>query len=196
MLGFLWLPLFRWLYRSPEEHPRLSAAERDDILANRASGRGAGKPPASRPLGYRALLSLPQTWGIVIGKALTDPVWFFITDWLAIYLVSRGILARGQPAGFLGAVPRRGSRKLSPEAGSRVRSSRAAGAWAPHASVVIVVGTLGMLMLIPAIYTTRLVLHRRVLRGRDVCIRGAVDDDPESAGGYLSDGAPSRRSAA
>jgi len=26
----------------------------------------------------------------VIGKALTDPVWFFITDWFAIYLVSRG----------------------------------------------------------------------------------------------------------
>ena len=37
-----------------------------------------------------ALLSLPQTWAIIIGKTLTDPVWFFITDWFAIYLVSRG----------------------------------------------------------------------------------------------------------
>ena len=26
----------------------------------------------------------------MLGKALTDPVWFFITDWFAIYLVSKG----------------------------------------------------------------------------------------------------------
>jgi ACS family hexuronate transporter-like MFS transporter len=36
------------------------------------------------------LLKIPQTWGIVAAKSLTDPVWFFITDWFAIYLVSRG----------------------------------------------------------------------------------------------------------
>jgi ACS family hexuronate transporter-like MFS transporter len=36
------------------------------------------------------LLRLPQTWGVIIAKALTDPVWFFITDWFAIFLVSRG----------------------------------------------------------------------------------------------------------
>ena len=41
-------------------------------------------------LSYRTLLALPQTWGIIIGKTLTDPVWFFITDWFAIYLVSKG----------------------------------------------------------------------------------------------------------
>jgi ACS family hexuronate transporter-like MFS transporter len=47
-------------------------------------------------LSYAALLRLPQTWGIIGGKALTDPVWFFITDWFAIYLVSRGFsLERG-----------------------------------------------------------------------------------------------------
>jgi ACS family hexuronate transporter-like MFS transporter len=27
---------------------------------------------------------------VIISKALTDPVWFFITDWFAIYLVSKG----------------------------------------------------------------------------------------------------------
>jgi ACS family hexuronate transporter-like MFS transporter len=36
------------------------------------------------------LLRLPQTWGVIIAKTLTDPVWFFITDWFAIFLVSRG----------------------------------------------------------------------------------------------------------
>lgn len=88
-LGFLWLVLFRWLYRSPEEHPRLSAAEREHILADRRAEAGPSAAQQTR-LSYRTLLSLRQTWGIILSKSLTDPVWFFITDWLAIYLVSRG----------------------------------------------------------------------------------------------------------
>ena len=39
VLGFGWLLLFRWLYRSPEEHPRLSPQEREYILAERADAR-------------------------------------------------------------------------------------------------------------------------------------------------------------
>ena len=54
----------------------------------RPSAGWAKLAPPSLP--YRTILGLPQTWGIVLGKALTDPVWFFITDWFAIYLVSRG----------------------------------------------------------------------------------------------------------
>jgi ACS family hexuronate transporter-like MFS transporter len=87
-LGFLWLIAWRLLYRSPEEHPRISTEERRYILQGRGSGdlvRDSGVRYS-----YRRLLSLPQTWGIIIGKTLTDPVWFFITDWFAIYLVSKG----------------------------------------------------------------------------------------------------------
>ena len=86
-LGFLWLLLFRSIYYPPENHPRISEAERAYILADRAEAAAAD---ASQSPGYVALLRLPQTWGIVLGKALTDPVWFFITDWFAIYLASRG----------------------------------------------------------------------------------------------------------
>jgi MFS transporter, ACS family, aldohexuronate transporter len=156
ILGLLWIPLFRAIYRSPEEHPRLSAAERDDILSNRASGRALGADASSAPpLGYRALLSMPQTWGIVLGKALTDPVWFFITDWFAIFLVSRGfkledsLLAFWVP--FLAA-------DLGNFAGGGVSSALIARGWRVDAArkLVIVAGALGMLFLIPAIYTTSL----------------------------------------
>src|SRR5207244_2745006 len=83
--------VFRRRYRTPEEHPRLSPDERQDILSNRASGSTGAPDDGRRPAAsYRTLLSLPHTWGIMIGKGLTDPVWFFITDWFAIYLVSRG----------------------------------------------------------------------------------------------------------
>ena len=92
-LGFLWLLLFRSLYHSPETHPRITASERAYILSDREDSDAPNDTPSAS---YRDLLKLPQTWGIVLGKMLTDPVWFFITDWFAIYLVSRGFsLERG-----------------------------------------------------------------------------------------------------
>jgi ACS family hexuronate transporter-like MFS transporter len=95
-LGFAWLFVFRRVYRLPEEHPRISAEELALILDDRSDGTpeaeltGAAQMATQPPATYRELLSLPQTWGIIIGKMLTDPIWFFITDWFAIYIVSRG----------------------------------------------------------------------------------------------------------
>jgi ACS family hexuronate transporter-like MFS transporter len=150
LLGLLWIPLFRWLYRSPEDHPRLSAEERQDILANRATAS-----PETSPHSYRTLLSLPQTWGIVIGKALTDPVWFFITDWFAIDLVSRGFRLEDSLLAFW--VPFMAA-DLGNFAGGGLSSLLIARGWRVGAArkTVIVLGTLGMLFLIPAIYTASL----------------------------------------
>jgi MFS transporter, ACS family, aldohexuronate transporter len=156
ILGFLWIPLFRWLYRTPEEHPRLPEDERRDILANRGAGPAAGADTARVPtLSYRTLLALPQTWGIIVGKALTDPVWFFITDWFAIFLVSRGFaLADSLLAFWVPFV----AADLGNFAGGGLSSALIARGWKVGAArkFVIVAGTLGMLFLIPAIYTTSL----------------------------------------
>lgn len=86
-LGLLWIPLFRSIYRKPEEHPRLSAEERALILAGRAP---EPRPGETARLPYATLLRMPQTWGVILSKTLTDPVWFMITDWLAILLVAKG----------------------------------------------------------------------------------------------------------
>ena len=64
------------------------------------SERDSGSADPGQRLSYHTILRLPQTWGIVIGKALTDPVWFFITDWFAIYLVSRGFKLEESLVGF------------------------------------------------------------------------------------------------
>src|SRR4029453_6627308 len=88
-----WLLLFRSLYHPPETHPRITATEREYILSDRED---RDTPSDIHSPSYGELLKLPQTWGILLGKMLTDPVWFFITDWFAIYLVSRGFsLERG-----------------------------------------------------------------------------------------------------
>jgi ACS family hexuronate transporter-like MFS transporter len=103
-LGFFWAwAWYRW-YHPPETHPNLGAEERALICDGRQkeavveaqamtdTGSGQGS--------WRSLLRLPQTWGIIFGRALTDPVWFFITDWFAIYLVAKGYKLEETLLGF------------------------------------------------------------------------------------------------
>jgi ACS family hexuronate transporter-like MFS transporter len=56
-----------------------------------AAQQEEGAPKAGRQLRWVDLLKLPQTWGTIIAKTFTDPVWFFVTDWFPIYLVAKGI---------------------------------------------------------------------------------------------------------
>ena len=87
LLGLLWLAAWRWLYYTPQEHPRIGDAERGMILADTQENdmRGQVRPR------WRDLLKLPQTWGTIIARTFTDPVFFFIADWFPIYLVAKGI---------------------------------------------------------------------------------------------------------
>jgi ACS family hexuronate transporter-like MFS transporter len=87
LLGFLWLVVWRWLYHLPQDHPRISPSERQMILADHQQDTLS----AVRPPRLIDLLKLPQTWGTIIAKSFTDPVWFFIADWFPIYLVAKGI---------------------------------------------------------------------------------------------------------
>lgn len=88
LLGLVWLFVWRKSYRRPEEHPRLGAEEREMILADSSDdGRFIDRP---RP-GWFELLKLPQTWGVIVARTFTDPVWYFIADWFPIYLVAKGI---------------------------------------------------------------------------------------------------------
>ena len=95
VLGFLWLIVWRWLYHPPEAHPRVSQAELQMIAADKIDL--ARSQPAGHELHWRDLLKLPQTWGTIVAKTFTDPVWFFITEWFPIYLVAKGIDLRNGP---------------------------------------------------------------------------------------------------
>jgi ACS family hexuronate transporter-like MFS transporter len=91
--GFLWVAAWALVYRLPAEHPRLAADERALI----AEGR---EPPGGRPPRLRALLRLKETWGCVAARALTDPVTYFLTFWVPLYLQQQ----RGFSLADLGAM--------------------------------------------------------------------------------------------
>ncbi len=93
--GIVWLIVWLRYYRTPEEHPKVSAEELQYIRDNRASPAQAG-PPAR----WRDLIRYRQTWGIVLGRFLLDPFWFFIAEWFALYLSSKGFRLEASVLGF------------------------------------------------------------------------------------------------
>jgi ACS family hexuronate transporter-like MFS transporter len=80
LLGFFWLIAWLYFYHPLAEHPRVSEAERAYIRA--------GQPvPASQPSpSLRQLLSLRQTWGILLARLLVDPIWWLYLLWMPTYL--------------------------------------------------------------------------------------------------------------
>jgi ACS family hexuronate transporter-like MFS transporter len=164
-LGFLWLIAWRWLYYPPEEHSRISRAELAMIVDDKreADKREADKREADAPQAgktaprWRDLLRLPQTWGAIIAKAFTDPVFFFITEWFPIYLVAKGIeLKSGLIAVWIPFVAADvGSFFAGWLSGNLIRRGWSLGA---ARKAPIVYGGIGMTLLILTIFTTNLYL--------------------------------------
>jgi ACS family hexuronate transporter-like MFS transporter len=80
-LGFIWLAFWLAIYRSPESHQQLSAAELSHIRSDPSE--------STRPVAWRGLLGHRQTWAFVLGKFLTDPIWWFYLYWLPKFLDAR-----------------------------------------------------------------------------------------------------------
>jgi len=150
VLGFIWLIAWRWLYYPPEEHARITSAELDMIAADKQEleVRTTGVRPK-----WRDLLRFPQTWSTIIAKTFTDPIFFFITEWFPIYLVSKGIaLKSGLIAIWIPFVAAdAGSLFGGWLSGHLVRRGFSLG-WARK--VPVIYGGLGMTLLIPTIFTT------------------------------------------
>lgn len=152
MLGFLWLLIWRRVYYLPADHPRISLAERHMIMADT---EGLTETAPDSGLRWRHLLKLPQTWGTVIAKAFTDPVWFFITDWFPIYLVAKGIsLKSGLIAVWIPFI----AADLGNFFGGLASGYLIKRGWSLGAArkAIVVFGGIGVLLLIPTIFTVNL----------------------------------------
>jgi len=152
LLGFVWLIVWRRFYFLPQDHPRITPDEREMILAeNVASAEAPGTP---RPR-WGDLLKLPQTWGTIISKALTDPVWFFVTDWFPIYLVAKGIPLR---SGLIAIWVPFIAADLGNFFGGAASGFLIRRGWSLGAArkAVVVFGGFGVMLLIPTIFTVNL----------------------------------------
>jgi ACS family hexuronate transporter-like MFS transporter len=153
LLGFLWLIAWRRMYYPPREHPSISDSERQMILADRSETEALGKPLRR----WRDLLKLPQTWGVIVSKGLTDPVWFFVTDWFPIYLIAKGIsLQNGLIAVWIPFL----AADLGNFFGGGVSGYLIRRGWSLGTArkALVVFGGFGVMLLIPTIFTVKLYL--------------------------------------
>jgi len=81
-LGFIWMLFWLLLYDKPERHKRVSKAELEYILSDPPD-------PPSEKVPWLKLLRYPQTWAFVVGKFMTDPIWWFYLYWLPKFLSQR-----------------------------------------------------------------------------------------------------------
>jgi ACS family hexuronate transporter-like MFS transporter len=79
--GLLWTLWWLREYYPPAAHPRLAGEERETIaeVLKRRSAAEAG-------VSWLGLFRLPQVWGLVFAKFLSDAAWYFYLFWLPKYL--------------------------------------------------------------------------------------------------------------
>ena len=82
IFGVVWLAAWLMLYRSPREHPNVSAGELAWIEQD-----AANEP--DEKIAWTALLTRRETWAYALAKFLTDPIWWFFLFWLPGYLFDR-----------------------------------------------------------------------------------------------------------
>lgn len=97
-LGFIWLAAWWYLYDSPENHKWITPEEyalireHDDKLEVVAPPEGTIAEevnvtvPEDKAIGWFQLLTYRQTWAIILGRLLVDPVWWLYITWLPLYL--------------------------------------------------------------------------------------------------------------
>ncbi len=83
LLGFVWLVAWLAFYRKPAEHRRVSPSELAYINSDVAPAEDEPRIP------WSALFHRRGTWAFIVGKFLTDPVWYLFLFWLPDFFAKR-----------------------------------------------------------------------------------------------------------
>jgi len=81
IVGFIWLVVWMLVYRPPTAHPGVSEQELEYI--NSDAGETAS---VETKVGWLSVLRYRETWAFMVGKFMTDPIWWFYLFWLPKWL--------------------------------------------------------------------------------------------------------------
>jgi ACS family hexuronate transporter-like MFS transporter len=97
-IGFVWLIFWLIFYEVPARQKRLSEDELRYILDLK---EGEGNLPARESqvkIHWLRLFTFPQTWALITGKGLIDPIFWFFLFWLPSYFSSAFALDLKKPS--------------------------------------------------------------------------------------------------
>lgn len=94
-LGFVWMGFWVWLYEKPEKSKFVNKDELDYILQDeKEEGLATTDESANisvehkkeeKTIGFWKCFSYRQTWSFIVGKFMTDGVWWFFLFWAPAY---------------------------------------------------------------------------------------------------------------
>lgn len=82
LVGLIWVVFWHALYRRPEDHPGVNAAELAYIRSDPIVEESV-RVPWIKLLGYRG------TWANIVGTCFSAPVWWFYLNWVPGFLAKR-----------------------------------------------------------------------------------------------------------
>ncbi len=100
-LGFIWMFFWQFMYDKPEKSKHVNDAEleyihQDDAVAA-TSDREAPAPEKNIP--FIQCFKYKQTWSFIVGKFLTDGVWWFFLFWAPAYFQDQFGASASSPLG-------------------------------------------------------------------------------------------------
>ena len=82
LLSLIWIVLWLINYKLPENHKKVDQEE----LAYIQSDQDFSPASAENKISHLQLIKHRETWAVVVGKLLADPVWWFYIFWGASFL--------------------------------------------------------------------------------------------------------------
>ena len=83
-IGLIWLLFWLKVYEIPRKHKKLSKSEFEYIHSDIDEKKD--QEDVTTKISWIKLLGIRQSWAFVIGKFLTDPIWWFYLFWLPSFL--------------------------------------------------------------------------------------------------------------
>jgi len=95
LAGLVWLIPWMIIYRRPEKSKLITSAELA-MLETSSSAENPADSEKSNAWSWKQVLLFRGTWLLLIGRLITDPVWYFYQFWFPKYLSSDRNLSQEQ----------------------------------------------------------------------------------------------------
>ena len=85
-LGFIWIFFWQFMYEKPERSKHVNEAELKYINQDdKEQETITPSKPEEKKMSFLTAIRFPQTWSFIVGKLLTDAVWWFFLFWAPSY---------------------------------------------------------------------------------------------------------------
>jgi ACS family hexuronate transporter-like MFS transporter len=88
VLGYVWMGLWIWLYDKPAKSKHVNKAELTYIEQDsdlEALEQNQEEEKEEKTIGFWRCFTFRQTWSFIVGKFMTDGVWWFFLFWAPAY---------------------------------------------------------------------------------------------------------------